>query len=135
MEQTQLFEENESEAIRHAVAALGGPQVVGHMLWPTVDPIDAGIKLANCLNRHRKEKLSLAEFFLIMREARKIGCHVIAAFVNKNAGYAPPMPIEPKDEIAELQRKYIQSVEDQKRITKRMEDLITPPTRIRSLGS
>lgn len=131
MEQELLFADDIHEAIRHAVTALGGSKAVGHRLWPDMPPPQAGEKLANCLNPLRPEKLAITEFLLIRREARWIGCHIIAAFENTDAGYAPPQAIEPVDEWAELQRQFIETVKTQKRIGQRLEELVSPVREVR----
>src|SRR3990172_2656515 len=126
MNQEPLFVEDENEAIRHAVTALGGSKEVGSQLWPGLSPEKGGEKLANCLNPLRQEKLAISEFLWIRREARKIGCHTIAAYENRDAGYAPPLPIDPEDERAELYRKFIESTKEQSRNIKRLEELAVP---------
>ena len=42
-------------------------------------------------------------------------------FVAADAGYAAPQPIEPRDEMAELQRAFIESVNLQAKLAERME--------------
>jgi len=126
MEQEPLFMEDINEAVRHSITALGGMKKIGSQLWPDLSPEKAGEKLANSLNVLRHEKLAITEFLWIRREARKLGCHVIAAFENQDAGYAPPMPIEPEDEKAELYRHFIENVRYQERIAKRLEELLSP---------
>jgi len=126
MQQEPLIVEDENEAIRHAVIALGGSKEVGHKLWPDLSPPKAGEKLANCLNPLRQEKLSVSEFLFIRREARKIGCHVIAAYENQDAGYAQPQPIEPQDEAAELYLKAIAAFHGLEKIARRLEQISCP---------
>lgn len=125
MEQERLWHDDIFDATRTAIQRLGGFKTVGAALWPEKSPDKAGELLANCLNRTRPEKLDLEQFLLIVREARKVGCHVVAAFICDNAGYAPPQPIEPKDEMAELQRAYISAVEAQRALIERMERVQT----------
>jgi hypothetical protein len=54
---------------------------------------------------------------------REKGVHLIAGFINLELGYAPPVPIDPDDQKAELQRRFIESVQEQKRIAARIESL------------
>ncbi|MCG8434409.1 MAG: hypothetical protein MJA83_10295 [Gammaproteobacteria bacterium] len=121
MEQESLFIEDVYEALRVAVMALGGTKVVGTMLWGDKPADKAGELLANCLNRTRPEKLDPEQFIFLQREAKKVGCHAIPAFTNQDTGYAPPIPIEPEDEKAQLQRDYIAAVKLSQQIAKRME--------------
>lgn len=121
MEQEKLFHDDIYDAIRTAVQRLGGFKVVGSAMWPEKSPDKAGELLANCLNRARPEKLDTEQILYLIREARKVNCHVIVAFINEDAGYAPPTPTEPIDEMAQLQRDYIRSVEVMRQLTEKME--------------
>lgn len=47
------------------------------------------------------------------RWARKKGNHSAFEFMAQDLGYTKPTPIEPKDEMAELQRQFIAAVEKQ----------------------
>src|SRR6185312_623825 len=81
--------------------------------------VEAGKWLADCLNPDRRDRLTPGQMAYIRREARKVGCHILAAFEAREAGYAPPVPIASEDERAELLRKFIatagllQSLHDQ----------------------
>lgn len=120
MEQEKLFYDDIYEAIRATVMRLGKPKEVGALLWPTKPPVEAGQLLSNCLNRARPEKLSLDDLVFLAREGRKADCHTILAYLCEEAGYRPPQPIEPINEMAELQRKFIAAVEELKVIEKGM---------------
>ncbi len=126
MNQEPLFIEDIYDAMRHTVARLGGAKRVGLQFWPEKSADKAGEHLLNCMNRDRSEKLNIEQFLWLRREGRKIGCHVIAAFENQDAGYAAPQPVDPQDESAELMRKFIESVKEQERITARLEQLGQP---------
>lgn len=123
MEQEQLWHDTLEEAIRAAISALGGPKKVGPMLWPELSVEDARNRLNNCLNDSRREFLKGNQIQLISREARKVGCHTIAAFQNRDAGYADPVPVEPEDEKAKLQREFVQAVRHLKGVEQRLEKL------------
>lgn len=125
MDQEPLFFEDIYDALRHAVHRLGGAKIVGASLFPEKMPDKAAEYLLACLNRDRAEKLSMEHFLWIRREARKVGCHVIAAFENQDSGYAPPQPVEPQDEVAELQRQFMANVQSSGRIAQRMEQLFS----------
>lgn len=108
--QPALFHESYEDALRDTALALGGNKAVGSALWPAMPADDAGKKLADCLNRDKREKLSLGELALIRRMARKGGVHILASYEMRDAGYADPLPIAPEDEAAQLQREYIAAV-------------------------
>jgi hypothetical protein len=108
--QPALFHESYEDALRDTALALGGNKAVGAALWPAMLADDAGKKLADCLNRDKREKLSLGELALIRRMARKGGVHILASYEMRDAGYADPLPIAPEDEAAQLQREYIAAV-------------------------
>ena len=126
MNQDPLFIEDIYDAMRHTVQRLGGAKKIGLHFWPEKSADKAGEQLLNCLNRDRQEKLSIEQFLWLRREGRKLGCHVIAAFENEDGGYAPPQPVEPEDESADLMRRFIESVKTQERIATRLEQLGQP---------
>lgn len=72
MTQEPLFHESIEDALRAAVAAMGG--------------------------------------YKMLRAARQAGYHGAMAFIDADCGYAPPQPIEPEDERAQLQRAFADSV-------------------------
>lgn len=119
--QPSLFHESYEDAIRDTVCALGGNKAVGSMLWPAMLADEAGKKLADTLNRDKREKLSLGELQLIRREARKAGVHILASYENRDAGYVEPQPLAPEDEAAQLQREYIAAVKAMTAIQARMD--------------
>lgn len=130
--QEPLFVEDVYEALTHAcraiAAAAGHPKGwakhVGACLWPHKSPDDAGKLLANCLDKTRDQKLDVEQVLWIMREAKRVGCHVLAAYVCDHAEYQRPTPIDPDDAAAELQRQYIASVRFQKQLADRLERLV-----------
>lgn len=108
--QIPLFCDSLADAIRAVVLALGGNKRVGNLLWPSLPADEAGRKLAHCLNPDKREKLSPEDFMLILRESRKVNCHAGFAYIAHECGYADPVPLEPEDERAALQRQYIEAV-------------------------
>lgn len=114
--QLPMFYETYEDAIRDTITGLGGMKVVGNMLWPALPVDDAGRRLAHCLNSEKREKLSPGELQLIRRAARKAGIHILAFYECRDAGYAEPNPINPADEAAQLQKQFIQAVENLKEI-------------------
>lgn len=134
MQQAALFHEDIYEALRVDVMALGGAKRVGQMLWPEKSPDKAGENLNNCLSRQRPEKLDIEQIMLIARMAKENGSYATTMFFCADTGFTQPQPIEPEDERATLQRAFIQSVEDQRRMLDRMERIASPASVSRSRG-
>lgn len=111
-----VFVDDINDAIRATVNAMGGPKVVGSELRPEMSVVDAGRWLSDCMNPDKREKLGPEQVAFIRRRAREKGVHVLAAFEMREAGYAPPVAIEPEDERAALQRQVVE-------MAKRMEGL------------
>lgn len=91
------------------VKAAGGSKKVGPMLWPEKPVTDAQKLLLACLNEDRPEKLSPDQAFLIERLAKDSGNHVAIEYRCAAMSYSKPTPIEPKDEVAQLQREFIEA--------------------------
>lgn len=125
--QSQLFYESIYEAMTDLVRALGGPKKVGPMLWPDKSIDAAAQLLRDSINSHRKERLNQEQTMFLLRKAREIGWHAAINFICEQVGYSAPTPIEPQDQVAALQRAYVESVRQQKQITERMERLMSGP--------
>lgn len=123
----QLFYENIHDAAREVVRALGGGKAVGHLLWKSKPVGEAQTRLSNCLDPNRPEKLSPEELILLMSEGRKAGCHAIMFYVAEQCGYTRPSPLAPQDEAEELQRKFIEAVQQSRILADRLERLTKPP--------
>jgi hypothetical protein len=108
MNQPQLFVETSDDAVRDTVRALGGAKFVGPLLWPAKKQDRAERDLLDCLNPNNPRELSFDEILLIGELGRARGIHILAGFVNFRLGYAPPVPVDPEDQIAELQRQFIE---------------------------
>jgi hypothetical protein len=132
-----LMVEDEYEAMKqaaYAVAVFHEPskrkawsKVVGHMLWPTMDPDDAGKKLANHLDKNRSEKLEIREYLWLKREAKRAGCHILHAFDCEFTEYQVSNPVQPKDELVDLQTRYINAAREMKEIADRIESKLDAP--------
>lgn len=103
------------------ITACGGSKQVGPLMWPEKTPDAAQRLLLACMNEDRPEKLSPDQVLFILRLARKAGCHVGIEFICSDLGYSTPAPIEPRDEVAELQRQVVASLAGLESLTKRME--------------
>lgn len=118
--QIPLFYDTYEDAIRDTITALGGNKKVGNLLWPALPVDEAGRKLAHCLLADKREKLALGELRLIRQEARKVGVHILAHYEARDAGYSEPVPLNPEDEAAQLQREFIAAVKALDTIQNRM---------------
>lgn len=107
MHNQDLWHDTISDALREAVQALGGFKKVGAMLWPDQSAEHAATKLRDCLNHDRRERLTPDQVVYLMRLARQADCHVIAKYLMQEAGYAPPVPLDPEDQLARLQREFV----------------------------
>lgn len=127
-EQTSLFlYDSIYEALRDLVRAGGGAKLVGALLWPGKSVQEAQTRLLNCLDHNRPEKLSPEDLLVLLKIGRKAGCHVAMRFLLQECGYAEPVPAEPADEMAELQRRFVGAVDEQRKMLERMERLTRAP--------
>ncbi len=110
-----------NDALIDAVKALGGSKQVGPLLWPEKTPDGAQRLLLACLNEDRSERLSPDQVLMVLRMARAKGHHSAIAYILNDLGYSPTQPVEPRDESAELQRQFMESVRMQAVIVERME--------------
>lgn len=118
--QVPLFVDTSNDAVRDTVRALGGPKVVAPQLWPSKKPDRAEKDLDDCLNPNNVRKLEFDEILYIGELGRARGIHLIAGFVNFRLGYAPPIPVDPEDEKAELQRQFHQDLDRLERLAHRL---------------
>lgn len=129
--QLSLMHESLNDALREAGQALGGTKKVGAMMWPEM-PIDhASNKLRDCLNSERRERLNPDQVLMVMRLARQAGCHALAAYMMREAGYADPQPVEPEDEIAKMQREFIEATKHLGQLAARIESVQATASRLR----
>lgn len=106
-DQIPLFVEDLNGAVRETINALGGFKRVGSEMKPDLAADAAGRWLADCLNDGKREQLNPSQLAYIRRQGRLAGCHILAAFEAREAGYADPQPITPEDEAAQLQREFV----------------------------
>ena len=118
-----LFPESFTDALKDCIHACGGSKAVGVQLWPEKSPDAAHRLLLGCLNEDRPERLSPDQVVFVLRLARERGCHIGAAYLMRQLGYADPVPVEPRDEMADLQRHFLAAVDMQRQILERMEHL------------
>lgn len=124
--QPSLFCESLADALREAVRACGGSKVVGCKLWPEKAPEAAGRLLQDCMNDNRAERLSPEQVLLLVRMARERGCHAVMTYLARECGYADPVPVEPEDERAALQRQFVEASRAIAVIAERIERMSRP---------
>lgn len=110
-----------NDQLIEAVRALGGSKIVGPMMWPQKSVDAAQRALLDALNTERPNRLDPEQMLFILRRARQAGHHGAAEWLMKEIGYAPPVPIAPRDEVAELQRQYIEAVRELKELAGKIE--------------
>lgn len=118
--------EDETDALRELVRDLGGNKAVGPLLRPDLAGERAAAWLKDCLNPERPERLQPSQLFMLLGLGRKHQIHGPSQFILGNVGYHIT-PVEPADEVAELQRAYIESVQLQRKLAERMERLTQTP--------
>lgn len=87
------FYDGPEEALKAAVQHLGGPKVVGGLLWPDKSPDSARTRLLDCLNTSRAERLDMTEAMFILRKAKEKGFHTAFAWLAGEVGYEAPRPL------------------------------------------
>lgn len=120
MDQQALFHESINDALKAAIAAMGGTKTVGARMRPEMSPDHAGRWLADCLNGDRREHISPERLVWLLREARSHGVHVAMSWLAGECGYAAT-PVEPEDERQQLQREYIEAARSMAKIADRIE--------------
>lgn len=102
--------ESINAALIDLVRALGGSKTVGPMLWPEKTMEAAQRALLDALNAERPAHLTPEQTLFLLKKGREIGYHAALEWICADVGYSTPTPIAPKDEIAELQRQFIEAV-------------------------
>lgn len=115
--------ESLNDALIDLVKALGGSKQVGPRLWPDAAPDAAQRKLLDCLNDDRPHHLTPGQLMLVLRLGRERGLHQCVEYMLQSLGYAPPVPVEPRDELAELQRQFLEAARQMQGMAARMEML------------
>lgn len=101
--------ESMNDALIGAVKALGGSKQVGPLLWPDLEPDAAQRRLLDALNPDRPAHLTPGQMLVVMRKARQRGNHDAIQWILARLGYAPTHAVDPRDEVADLQRKFIEA--------------------------
>lgn len=99
--QLELIHENALDALRSAIAVLGGPKKVAAQLRPSWEPERAQKWLNNALDDSRPEKLEVNDVLWILREAKRAGFHQAMQYLAQQCEYEA-RPIEPEEHEAAL---------------------------------
>lgn len=121
--QSDLFVEDLQTALMDVVRAVGGPKKTGALMRPELPADESGKWVTDCLNKAKREKLSLEQILFLLKMGRQHGCHTAINFIAAETGYSNPSPVDPEDESAALQRMFMESVKAQEQIVKRLEKL------------
>lgn len=103
----ELFHESLDHAVREVAqcctsGGTRGLKALAAALWPTKSTDEAHRHLLDCLNDDRPHKLAPAELLAIMRIGRDVGCHAVANYLAREAGYNDPSPKDPQREVDEI---------------------------------
>lgn len=121
MNQLNLIHESIRDALRSGVAALGGVKKVAAQLRPSWEPDRASKWLSNAIDESRPEKLEIEDVIWVFRAAKAIGFHAPMEYFSHECGYESK-PVEPEDELAKLQREYIEAVNKLASLTPKIEE-------------
>jgi hypothetical protein len=111
------------DVLIECVKAAGGGKVVGAKLWPEKPVEHAQRTLLDCLNEDRPHRLTPEQVLLVASMARDAGCHAFMGYCAGRLHYTMPVPREPKDEMAELQRAFVNALSVQKQLVEQMQAL------------
>lgn len=130
MQQEKLWYDRPEEALRDLIVGIGlaegnSPKqnpykTVGAMLFPDKSCDDAGRLVSHWCNPDRAEKPSLTELLFLMRKGHEHNVHLFMGYIATEVGYMEPVPINPDDQKALLQREYIEAVNRLDRISARI---------------
>ena len=112
-----------TDVLAECVKGAGGSKVVGAKLWPEMLIEQAQRKLLDCLNDDRPHRLTPDQLLMVASLARARGCHAFMSFCAARLHYDAPVPREPRDETAELQRAFIAAVALQQQLLLQMQAL------------
>ena len=119
--QQTLFHERIEDAIAAVIDACGGRKTIASELWPDKPVRDAHNRLDACLNPGKNDKLDPSQIVYIAKRGRQAGCHLLMTYLMRECGYADPVPLEPEDERAKLQREFIEAQKHMQTMFARME--------------
>lgn len=127
--QMSLVHESITDALREAINACGGNKKAGPVLYPDLPVDQAAGRIRDCLNPDRRELFSPDQVVLIARLARDVGNHAVMNYLAVELGYLKPAPVEPEDEIARLQREFVEATKSLHNMATRIETITATAVR------
>lgn len=111
------------EILRACIDRLGGAKSVGCRMKPELSdrPDVAARWVLDRLNEERRERFSLEQVITILRWACGAGWHEGMGHWNRLCGYAPAAPLAPGTEVAELQKRLSDTLDQQRRLFAQMQ--------------
>lgn len=107
--QLSLHHESISDALREVIHAIGGPKIVGERMFPDMPADHAASRIRDCLNADRRDRFTPDQVLMILRLGHQVRCHAGMVFMARELGYSDPVPVDPEDEVARLQRDFIEA--------------------------
>jgi len=121
--QMSLIHESIIDAMREAVQAIGGNKKLGALLYPDLPVDQAAGRVRDCLNPDRREHFTPEQMLLIARLAKAEGNSAIMEFLALDLGYLKPVSVEPEDQIARLQREFVEATKSLHHMAIRIETI------------
>lgn len=121
--QMSLIHESITDAIREAVQAIGGNKALGALMFPDLPVDQAAGRVRDCLNPDRREHFTPEQLVMIARLAKAAGNSSIMEYLALDLGYLKPVAVEPEDEIARLQIKFIETAKEMRNMASRIETI------------
>jgi hypothetical protein len=121
--QMSLIHESITDAIREAVQAIGGNKALGALMFPDLPVDQAAGRVRDCLNPDRREHFTPEQLVMIARLAKAAGNSSIMEYLALDLGYLKPVAVEPEDEIARLQREFVQATKSLHNMASRIETI------------
>lgn len=127
--QMQLIHETITDAIREGINAAGGNKQVGATLFPDMPVDQAAGRVRDCLNTDNRHLFSPEQVVLIARLARAAGNHAIMNYLADELGYLKPVPVEPENQLATLQREFVEATKSLHHMATRIETITATAVR------
>lgn len=117
------------DALKGAVAALGGAKQAAELIWPNQPGKDK--VLLDCLNPNNDRKLDVLEIMALLKFARQAGYHQAKHWIDESLGYEPTNPKDPdvaRDRLADALERAATNFDELTRQAKQLLERAPPPT-------